>query len=218
MAWSIAAAGNSVFVTYVDVTQRELLKLAISHDRGATWRTLTVAAGGWYEGPTVAAAGALLVVAWRGQDGIMARVSMDAGGSWAKAAAIGGGNSAPEAAAVADRAVVGWDPGDCPTDCTSVRVWQAGAWGPVRLVGYDKALGGLALSGETGIALTEFHADMEEYGGNRDPEWVESPDQGVTWLRSALADASSATWIYWPQPNLRYVLVGDELRTGRGSP
>jgi hypothetical protein len=224
---AIAAAGTSVYVASTDLLGGSV-NLAISADRGVTWRTTRIArlgATGASASPSVAAAGRLVVVAWATPDGaVKARLSTDLGRSWANVATLATADgSRPAVAATLDRAVVAWG--------SYVRSWRSGAWGPVQraIAGRIERLDGIVINGSAGMAIA--HSDY------RDASWSESRDQGATWIGpSSYAPADGAreylvNSITWPAPTVRYALVtftesccGDDagwfvaLHSGRGSP
>ena len=239
--WSIAAAEDSVYVAYREDTTTShnevvsSIKVAISADRGATWRTTTLAtaASNYQSWPSVAAAGRMVVVAWRATNygAVKARLSAKAGDTWANvvtlAAADADGNcgnnrcsSQAYAAAAPDRAVVAWD----EYSGTFARVWRSGKWSSDRPVGGNGYLTAVAVSGTNGIAVAN---------NSGSPSWTESRDQGATWIGPSLlaeGDSYSVTSILWPAPMLRYALLSyyeqgsDEdisftvLSAGRGDP
>jgi hypothetical protein len=224
---AIAAAGDAVYVAYTDLVGGSV-RLAISLDRGATWRTATIARlgeAGDYASPSVAAAGRLVIVAWETRDGrVKARLSTDLGVSWANVATLATADGdRPATAAAPDRAVVAWG--------SKVRVWRSGAWGPTgrAIAGSVERLEGVAVNGTAGIAIA--HSDY------RDANWTESRDHGASWIGPSSYSTDDMAYehvvnsVVWPTPTLRYALMtfeetccGEyadwfvELRGGRGNP
>ena len=229
---AIAAAGSSVYVAYTDSGSGSV-RLAISHDHGATWTRSTIGttsiltSEGHTGLPTVGAVGANVVVAWLANDDgdVVARVSTNSGASWSPPDTIGSDVRTGMSATGRDATLaVAWT----ATDGARVRTWSGGVWNDLRKVGdpygsasfsrgYEGhnfpavALGG---AGRIGVAWSACWLNCDSSGVLVDMFWAESEDGGATWFGSRIvadsADSSrhvnDAAAIVWPTSTRRIVL------------
>jgi hypothetical protein len=224
----VAASGTYVYVTYTD-SVTGLIRLAISANRGATWKTVTVgsttrtSSSGREGFPVVAAAGANVGVAWVSNptDNVTARVSTNNGTSWGTAVALGPTTSTPSAAAVGTRFAVTW---------TGARVmyrsWNAGVWAAAATLpptdGYateEQQDPAIALLGTSGIALVytaciaDCSFDDPSVRASGDLILRTSVDGGTTWAPSNVITPHTASHqmnnsptLLWPTAAKPYVL------------
>jgi hypothetical protein len=227
---TVAAAGSNVYVVYTD-SGTGAIKLKISRDRAATWRTVTLGSTAWsttsgrYGIPRIAASGNTVVVSWLSDsDGaIRARVSTDAGATWSAIGALTGTSTdIPAVAALGSRAAVAWTDGSSAV----VRTWTAGAWsapkstGTPTGAGYTQTYGpAIALSGSAGmgVAWTGCVTPCESWTSatRADLIWSESKDGGASWFAGQVIGSSATSSarryndypsILWPSATVRHVL------------
>lgn len=206
---SIAVYGTSIYVAYTD-SATGYVKVAISRDRGATWRTVSlgstsaVSIGGRFAVPVVAVTGSLVAVSWTANANfaVKARVSTNAGSSWSGTATLtSSATSATAIATAAGRVGVAW----AAADGVKVRIWKASTWGSVRTVGIPTAgrpyedvwWPALALSGTSGvgIAFPSCWADCDEGTSamRTDLLWAESKNNGVAWYAPQLLVSAASS-------------------------
>ena len=220
---TVAASGNDVYVAYTN-SNTGAVRLAISHDRGATWKTRTIGSTtassslGRIGYPSVAVSGANVVVAWAtdGSGSVSARRSADRGSSWSGVEAVTDGSTGVvSAAARGSRIAIAWSTGSE----IHARVADGGTWGPDRLVGgigpegqyaYSPAI---VLQGSSRLAV----AWSEQLQGDfpwSSLKWTESADDGAHWFETqVLASTGSSSrrsndWpsVLWPSEATRQVL------------
>lgn len=227
----VAAADPNVYVVWTN-SDTGAVRLATSHDRGATWAQTTVgttthkSTEGFTGVPSVAAAGSTVVVAWVSANGLVvkSRVSANAGATWSTAITLAyNARSNPAVAARGNRVAVAWT----ADDGVRVRTMTGGVWGALRKIGTPTsrayqwsaqpavAFGG---TGQVGVAWTACWAGCEatNVGARRtDALWAESKDAGVSWRTpQVVGDAASssarrindAVSIAWPIATRRIVL------------
>ena len=204
---AIAASGSYVYVAYTDSATGSV-KLKVSADRGARWKTVTVGSttrsgpsgrAGW---PAVAAYGSNVAVSWLSDNAgtLRARISTSRGTSWAAATIMGQSGSTPSVAAVGSRVAVAWtDP------AVKVRTWTAGAWAaPITLPGTDEVTSEEpygpvpALTGTNGLAVaysscTSNCDDGEDVSPRASLIWRSSLDGGATWAPSDVVGSSGSS-------------------------
>jgi hypothetical protein len=227
---TVAAAGANVYVVYTDSATGSV-KVKISRDRAATWKTVTLGSTAWsttsgrYGIPRIAASGNTVAVSWLADSSgaVRARVSTDAGRTWSAIGALTGTSTdLPAVAALGSRAAVAWTDGSSAV----VRTWSAGAWSPPRATGmptgaaYTHSYGpAIALSGNAGIgvAWTGCVTPCETWTSatRANLVWSESRDGGATWFAGQVIGSSSASSarryndypsILWPSATVRHVL------------
>jgi uncharacterized delta-60 repeat protein len=221
---TVAAAGADAYVAYTDAVTGSV-KVAISHDKGATWKkrslgttTLSTKEGkaGW---PSVAVSGSTVAVTWiAAKSGrILARVSTDRGATWSAAVEVGTQSNGGLSIAVRDtRIAVAW------TTFHEVVLRQRldGTWGDALVVASLDPLAdpspfgpAVALQDPERIAVT-WSEENDNSDGWSDLRWAESANGGTIWYQSqalALATASSSRrgndWpsVLWPAGGTRYI-------------
>ena len=169
---TVAAAGANVYVVYTDSATGSV-KVKISRDRAATWKTVTLGSTAWstpsgrYGIPRIAASGNTVVVAWLSTAAARSRRAcrrMPAGPGAPTGGLTGSSTDIPAVAALGTRAAVAWTDGSSAV----VRTWSAG---PGRRRGppgqppaaYTHSYGpAIALSGSAGIgvAWTRLRHDL----------------------------------------------------------
>jgi hypothetical protein len=225
---AIAASGSYVYVAYTDSATGSI-RLKVSADRGAHWRTVTVGTttrsgpsgrAGW---PAIAASGANVAVTWLADNAstLKARISMDRAGTWAAATTIGQSGSSPSVAAAGSRVAVAWtDP------ALKVRTWTAGVWAdPITLPGTDgvaseEPYGPVpALTGTSALAVAYSSCTLNcNYEEDISPQasliWRSSLDGGATWAPSDVVGSSGSSaqrindmpTILWPSATRPYIV------------
>lgn len=230
----IAASGTRVYVTWTDAATGSV-KMAISRDRGATWRTVTLGttsrSDGWglAASPVVAAYGGTVAVAWTYSEagGVQLRWSSDYGATWktsAKLVTSGAEPGTPPSISVlGTRVAVAWTTGTG----VALRVRTGATWTPIIMVrpsaGESEYLypwiGQVVLNGASRIGVAwqacraGCHASDPYEDLRADLLWRESADNGATWARSQVVGEATAThtsWylpsVLWPSTSTRYVL------------
>lgn len=227
---TVAAAGSNVYVVYTD-SGAGSVKIKISRDRAATWKTVTLGSTAWstnsgrYGLPRIAANGNTVVVSWlSNSDGaVKARVSTDAGRTWSSIGALSGTSTdLPAVAALGSRAAVAWTDGSSAV----VRTWSGGAWSTPKATvmptgaAYTHSYGpAVALSGAAGVgvAWTGCVTPCESWttATRANLVWSESRDGGASWFAGQVIGSSSASSarryndypsILWPSATVRHVL------------
>ena len=227
---TVAAAGANVYVVYTDSATGSV-KVKISRDRAATWKTVTLGSTAWsttsgrYGIPRIAASGNTVAVSWlaNSSGAVKARVSTDAGRTWSAIGALTGTSTdLPAVAALGSRAAVAWTDGSSAV----VRTWSAGAWSTPRATGmptgaaFTHSYGpAIALSGNAGIgvAWTGCVTPCETWSSatRANLVWSESRDGGASWFVGQVIGSSSASSarryndypsILWPSATVRHVL------------
>ena len=228
---TVAAAGSNVYVVYTD-SGTGSIKLKVSRDRAATWKTITLgttsagsATAGRYGIPRIAVSGNTVIVAWlaNANGALNARVSSDAGRTWSAIGSIvGTSTDIPAVAASGSRAAVAWTDGSSAV----VRTWAAGSWSAPKATvlppgaSYTHTYGpAVALSGTVGVgvAWTGCVTSCTSWttATRADLVWSESKDGGASWFagqRIGRSETSSARRyndypsILWPSATVRHVL------------
>ena len=225
---TVAASGANVYVVYTDSATGSV-KIKISRDRAATWKTVTLGSTAWsttsgrYGIPRIAASGNTVVVAWLSNSSgtVKARVSTDAGRTWSATGGLTGSSTdIPAVAALGARAAVAWTDGSSAV----VRTWTAGAWSSPRSTGrpavFTHSYGAaIALSGSAGIgvAWTGCVTTCETWRSTTRANlvWSESRDGGASWFAGQVIGSSSASSarryndypsVLWPSATVRHVL------------
>jgi hypothetical protein len=198
---SIAATGTSVYVAYTDANSGAV-RLLVSHDRGATFKAVTLAtttatssAGGRSALPSVAASGDLVIVGWIGDNNgaVRGRISRDGGATWGSTANLATASlSYPSAAATTNRAGIAWI-GAEPT----VALWTVrGKWhAPIEVpnvnhiwleVIYGPALV-LSGAGTLGVGYSGCVQDCVDVGTftHFESYYAESPNNGIDWYNGS---------------------------------
>jgi Tol biopolymer transport system component len=204
----LAASGAYVYVAYTD-SVTGAVKVAISANRGTTWRTVTVGSttlgnsSGHVGLPSIAAASSSVIVTWMSSSThvVKARIGSSYGASWGATITLGSTtNWSPSAAASGTRLGVAWT---TPTG-VHLRVATAKVWGAERVlpptdgygteVQYGPALTLLG-SGGVGVAYTACIADCTATDPNvvtqSDLVWRQSLDGGATWAVSEVLATST---------------------------
>ena len=230
---AIAMSGALVVVGYTN-SVTGTVKLAISRDRGTTWRTVALgttslkASWGRTGLVSVAASGSTIVVSWVASlyGSTKLRLSTDSGRSWSGSKTFVGGQDRAALAIAGNRVGIGW-----LGEGWSVQVRTAGTWGPVRPIPipYGRDNSGtlmtyviygpsIALYGTTGVAATisgqySWCGDCDD-GRGSDLLWSESSTNGATWAATERIATPDYTYSYrddpsivWASPTLRTVLV-----------
>ena len=227
---SVAASGSYVYVAYTDSATGDV-RLAISKDRGATWRKVTVGAttakdsSGKLGLPNVAASGSTVAVTWVANASGVVKVSVSTthGTSWGATTTIGPSTSVADVAVLGDRVAVAWS-----NDGIRVRVATGGVWAADRTLpptdGYateTQLFPAIALQGthRLAVAYTACVAGClasDPARTNRtDLVWRESNDDGDTWAPSDVLVSSAdsgkrrsndAASIAWPAADRPFVL------------
>jgi hypothetical protein len=218
---TIAAAGTDAYIAYTDSVTGSV-RIARSHDRGATWTKLTLGSTtistsqGRLGLPSVAVNGSTVVVAWLSDVAgtVRARVSTDRGVTWAAAETVGSQSTGALGAAVrGDRIAVTWT---TPFDVV-VRERSAGTWQSAKVVAELNPQGSLspygpqvALQGTSSIAVT-WAEEVDPGDGHADLKWAESLD-GDLWFATQTVGSSHVSpandWpsVLWPSAGTRYVV------------
>jgi Tol biopolymer transport system component len=206
----IAASGRYVYVTYTNANSGAV-RVAISADRGKTWRTMTVGSttlsnrAGSFALPTVAtsSSGKYVGVTWvaNGAGSLKARTSSTSGATWDAGSTIGTTTQAPSSAASGARVGFAWVDGR-----VRVKVWNAGSWSSTRqlpltdgLVGETQVTPAIALLGTSDLAVAYGACSFDCNGLNDeapqrvDLVWRASTDDGATWQLSSLVALSSSS-------------------------
>lgn len=204
----IAASGAYVYVTYTNSVTGSI-KLAISSNRGRTWKTVTVGsttrgdASGRQGIPTVAADGSIVGVSWvaGSANSLRARLSTSNGSTWKSEVTLGKTAAAPTSASASGRLGFAW----VNSGSVRLRTWTTAGWGTVRTLpqtdGYSDEIqqtATIALNGSAGVAVAYAAcvADCSnELGGYRtDLIWRPSNDDGASWgLSSVIATGAAAS-------------------------
>jgi len=205
---TLAASGSYVYVAWTD-SATGAIKVAISANRGATWRTVTVGStsstnsSGRLGIPVVAATGNTVAVAWVSDADwvIKARVSTDKGATWGTTATFTGSSTRPSIAASGDRVGVAWS-----ADTIQVRVSKAGVWGSQLAlpatdgVAVEEQWGptvALLAPASVGVAYSSCVADCTSSDAGvitrTNLIWRQSIDDGATWAPSDVVASSTAT-------------------------
>ncbi len=229
---TIAASGSYVYVTWTDA-KTGAIRVAISANRGATWRQVTIGTStnfgpsGRRGVPKIAASGSTIAVAWVASNAhtVMVRTASAYGSTWGATTTIGDTDSPPDIAVLGNRVGVAWD----KAGVIQVRIATAGAWGPDRPLpasdGYASEVQyvpAIALYGTAavGVAYSACIADCDESVAGvitrSDLIWRESLNDGLTWAPSdTLATSSSATRrrndypsLVWKSAKRPYVMWG----------
>jgi hypothetical protein len=222
----VAVAGSSVYLAWTDSATGSI-RMAISRDRGTTWRTLTVGttyrstADGRSGAPSLSVRGSRIIVAWVGDPtgAIRARTSTNAGMSWTPVDTLAPASRGTVSASVMGaRSVVVW-----ATDRTvHVRTQTGTTWGtdtpftPPGLTTWFSAVTfpSVAASGLSGIGVA-YSACVAPCGSTSplDLAWAESTDAGATWGTQiigwngyALGRLKVLPSVVAPTPALRYVM------------
>jgi hypothetical protein len=195
---SIAAAGSDVYVTWTDSVTGSI-KLAVSHDKGVTWKKLTVGStsardeSGRRGMPRVAVSGSAVAVAWRADTAgsVKVRVSTNRANSWGTTATAGAGSrSAGDAGSVAvavrgSRVAVAW-----LTETTVMaRQRVSGTWADAVLVtALDSPETVVSVHGPV-IALQDPARVAVAWAEERQMDgmpirWAESADGGAHWFET----------------------------------
>ena len=227
---TVAAAGSNVYVAYTD-SGAGSVKIKISRDRAATWKTVTLGSTAWstnsgrYGLPRIAASGNTVVVAWlsNSSGAVKARVSTDAGRSWSAVGSLSPTSTdLPAVAALGSRAAVAWTDGSSAV----VRIRSGGAWSAPKSTvipngaAYTHSYGpAVALNGTAGVgvAWTGCVTACESWTSSTraDLVWSESRDGGASWFAGQVIGSSSASStrryndypsILWPSATVRHVL------------
>jgi hypothetical protein len=242
---TVAASGSDAYVAFTDSNNGNV-RLAATHDRGATWTTSTIGttsrtgSQGRAGLPSVAASGSNIVVAWQsdGSGTVKVRRSGDHGGQWGTTETLtGDAQGAVTAAARGTRAAVSWTTGSE----IHVRVAEGATWGadlPVAGLAADAEFAyspSVVLQGRNrvGIAWSELLAGDDGWARLK---WVESVDDGAKWFQTetiATTDVAARRtndWpsVVWPSGATRLILWNGfaasplsyrlYLRIGAGAP
>ena len=241
---AVAAYGSNVYVTFTDAATGNI-RLAISRDKGATWKTTTlgVSTNGTSDGkagyPAIGVSGARIIVSWSADDNlkILARMSTDSGAHWTTAATLAtSAESETAAASSSDRFVVAWT----GLDGARVRTYKAGAWGTTKSIKVSPTnpypthwTPAVALNGTGGTAVvwSACSSDCNKSVSTADLIWAESSDGGATFpYLQVLSSMDGATnWspsVIWASATSRHVLYERDtesgyrmrIRTGTGAP
>lgn len=243
---TVAASGYDVYVAYTDANTGSV-KVAVSHDRGATWTKKTVGAtthsttdgkAGW---PSVAVHGSTVAVAWSADASgrVLARVSTDRGASWGDVAEISPQSLDTVNVAVrGTRVAVAWT----TSDDVVLRQRIDGIWGdPLTIASgalVDQApFAPIVILQDPGRIAIAWAEEVRGDAPWTDLRWAESADGGKLWFETqTLAAASSSStrrgndWasVVWPSAGTRYVVWNGwtynssnyrlYLRKGTGTP
>jgi hypothetical protein len=240
----MAASGSDVYVAYTHSATGVVL-LAVSHDRGTTWRTVVIGItslkiyGQYSSDAVVAASAAGVAVAWRADlHEVSTRTSPDHGANWGAPTVVGSvGRSDLEfcpgsclrplsIAMLGPRTAVAWAVGGT----IAVRLGVGATWGPERRLAPAMWASSpdVALSSSSRLAVA--YVDGVPVESSTDIMWRESIDNGRTWASpqkvSRIVEENSDPSILWLSESIRYVdftwaLEGDlqsYLATGIGTP
>jgi hypothetical protein len=222
---SVAADDNLVAVAWLE--QAGTVVARLSTDAGATWS------------PPEALTGALAAKRARRNDidaPKASRVDL-AGGLWHTAEDPDLASSMPSVAVLAGRAAVTWATGDS----VKVRVWENGAWGPLRGA-YGRAeqndnidyIYGPTVALNGGDALGVAFSVLHKGGGSSTLMWSESSDDGASWYHRKrigtvrYEDRVNNDWpsVAWPWKGKRVIVwnasgphtIKLQVREATGSP
>jgi hypothetical protein len=228
-----AASLGNVYVAYTDSVQGNV-RVAISHNRGASFTTRTLGTTSWSTSdgkagyPSVAAYGSLVVVSWTSASSgkVVVSISKNAGVTWQRNTLAASATGTTSTGAASGRLSVAW-----PTaNGLAVRTWLGVGWGPTVAVAPPIIPGtyawfdtpGLALrgAGQAGVAWTACRANCTSSKPTLDLVWSESLDRGATFGHAlVIVDGSLGGPVYpenfsptvvWGSSSQRYVLHAAE--------
>jgi len=222
----IAVVGTSVYLAWTDSVTGSV-RIAISRDRGTTWRTSTLGtttrstADGRTGLPSLSVKGSRVTVAWLGDSAgaIRTRTSTTSGASWAPVDTLAATSRGTVSVSVLGaRSVVTW-----ATDRTiHVRTQTGALWGPdtpftppgTATYYSAAAFPVVAATGTAGIGVA-YSACVAPCGSRSpfDLAWAESTDGGATWGTQvigwngfALGRLKVLPSVVAPTSTLRYVM------------
>ena len=222
----IAAAGSSAYIVWTN-SVTGAIRVAISHDRGATWLmstlgSTTLSSSDGFDGyPSIAASGDRVTMAWtaNGDGAVKTRTSTTSGGSWGATETLATtSNGLGSVAVLGTRSAVTWSSGRT----VHVQVLTDVTWGPDRTLlppgdpSYFESswFPVAALQGSSRVAVA-FSACVTACpaNANRLVEliWAESTDDGASWATQVVGFDGQTSQrvlpsVVWPTPTLRYVM------------
>jgi hypothetical protein len=229
----VAASGSSVFLVWTDSITGDV-RLAVSHNRGATWAihtigtTTFVTPDGREGSPSVAAFGSRITVSWTGDryGAVRTRSSTDGAISWTSTVTLATSSNGLTSVAVrGTRSAIAWTAGRD----VYVRTVTGSTWGPIvsttppgAATFYDgSAYPVVALQGSSGLAVA-FSACVSPCPATNariiDLIWAESTDNGTTWGRQVIGSYLLGAGfqkilpsVVWATSTLRYVMFNGNV-------